>query len=345
MILPAPARTLYLVRGLQGPRRRGMGALSADEALLLQQASEYVRGHIGEGILVCGPNLTPEDNSWQSDPVSLTVASIPHANPFINDPYYAPWSPPHVSADSWAYYYRMAGATAPDSGALGIPKDVGLTMGQYYYLKRGGSFVRPPVTCVQGTALIASAADVEAAKAAIRSGAVTVQLTASPPPAASASPAPAAGGGTLSFVPSRSGGVLQPGDTWTISISGASPNTQVIVQGGKNGTQDRTPMGTTNGSGNFSLSGTITADSIGSWSETWYVGSAVSGAFNFQVVAAGTVATTQGAVPVVPTPAPLTALTAAIPSWFTSTMVDGIPNWALALGAVGVGWFLFGRKQ
>ena len=156
----------------------------------------------------------------------------------------------------------------------------------------------------------------------------------------------AAQGGTLSFAPSRGGGILQPGDTWTITISGASPNTQVTVQGGKNGASDKTPMGSTDGSGNFSLSGTITADNIGSWAETWYVGSALSGSFNFQVVAAGTITTpaaTGGAVPATAPAAPL--IPASVQSWFTSTMIDGIPNWVLALGAVGVGWFLLRGKK
>src|SRR5689334_2549016 len=63
--------------------------------------------------------------------------------------------------------------------------------------------------------------------------------------------APAPKGGSVSFQPSRSGS-LQPGDTWRISISGASPNTPVTVTGGKNGQSITNSMGTTDGAGNFS---------------------------------------------------------------------------------------------
>ncbi len=95
----------------------------------------------------------------------------------------------------------------------------------------------------------------------------------------------AARGGSLSFSTSRGSAALRPGDTWRVSITGASPNTQVSVQGGKNGARDIAAMGVTDSSGNFSVSGTITADQLGAWSETWSVGSAVSGSFAFTVAA------------------------------------------------------------
>lgn len=76
----------------------------------------------------------------------------------------------------------------------------------------------------------------------------------------------------LSFTTSRGGTALQVGDSWEISITGAPPNTPVSVTGGKTGVQTTTVMGTTDGSGNFSISGTFTPDQVATWSEVWQVG-------------------------------------------------------------------------
>lgn len=105
---------------------------------------------------------------------------------------------------------------------------------------------------------------------------------------------------SLSFTTS-SGNVSTPkvGDTWTITIANAAANTDVYVKGyttGVSGSQAEGPanaittkMGTTDANGNFILSGTFTADQIGTWNETWIVGSA-SGSFAFQVTSATTAA-------------------------------------------------------
>lgn len=89
--------------------------------------------------------------------------------------------------------------------------------------------------------------------------------------------------GTLAFATSRGGSLLYPGDTWTVSIRGASPNLTVSVEGGKDGASAQTVMGATDPDGNFNLSGTISADQVGNWQETWYVSSQRAGSFSFTV--------------------------------------------------------------
>src|SRR5579883_831020 len=100
----------------------------------------------------------------------------------------------------------------------------------------------------------------------------------------------------VAFHTSRSGSVLYPGDSWTISITGGQPNAPVKVVGGVNGQQNTVVYGTTDANGNFTLSGigrahrrrgslrgTFSQSDVGSWSETWYVGNDLAGSFTFQV--------------------------------------------------------------
>jgi len=90
-------------------------------------------------------------------------------------------------------------------------------------------------------------------------------------------------GGQLSFTTSRGGTSLQVGDSWTITITGATPNQPVAVTGGKNGSTATTPMGTTDSNGRFALSGQFDASTVGSWYENWTVGGVSSGSFSFTV--------------------------------------------------------------
>jgi hypothetical protein len=92
-------------------------------------------------------------------------------------------------------------------------------------------------------------------------------------------------GGSISFqnLSSGNGSVLKVGDHWRITISGATPNAPVSVSGGMNGTSATNAMGSTDANGNFSLTGTISADEVGSWAEQWYVGSQLSGSIYFTV--------------------------------------------------------------
>lgn len=89
----------------------------------------------------------------------------------------------------------------------------------------------------------------------------------------------------VTFTTSRGGTTVQPGDTWTVSISGAPPNLPVSVSAvhpdGGSATQN---FGNTDGAGNWSLSGTFSADMKGNWSEVWKVGTLTAGSFSFSVV-------------------------------------------------------------
>lgn len=152
-------------------------------------------------------------------------------------------------------------------------------------------------------------------------------------------PAPTTGGGTsttptntntpppvyapqVSFVASRAG-TLYPGDTWQIHITGAAPNVTVQVDGTHAGQTNRNTMGTTDAQGNFLLSGTITADSVGSWQETWYAGGQTAGTFGFVVAAPATQTPPTGGGSSIPgggsTPPPTGGGTSTVPGAGTSS--------------------------
>ena len=159
------------------------------------------------------------------------------------------------------------------------------------------------------------------------------------------SPVPA-GSGTLSFTTSRGGTTLYPGDTWTIRISGAKPNAAISVVGGVNGAMNNTPTGTTDASGNFSLSGTIDSSQVGSWYEAWTVGGLASGTITFTVAAtpaaqSGGGTQSGGTQSGGGTQQPVTTTD----NWFTDQMISGVPNWALVAAAAGVGLLAFGGKR
>jgi hypothetical protein len=86
-------------------------------------------------------------------------------------------------------------------------------------------------------------------------------------------------GGRVTFTSSRGGNVLQVGDTWLVSIAGATPNKPVTAKVGS----DVTPMGTTDAGGNFTLAGTARTADVGAWNETWAVDGVPSGGFSFTV--------------------------------------------------------------
>ncbi len=181
---------------------------------------------------------------------------------------------------------------------------------------------------------------------------------AAPPSALPAGSSAAVQGGSLSFhnLTSGNSSTLQVGDNWQISISGATPNTQVSVTGGQGGQSATTVMGSTDSNGNFSLSGQISSSQVGAWQESWSVGSAASGFIAF------TVAAPAGSAPLSSTPsgggaatpltsggagaevATTTAGTFDIGSFLTSSMFLGIPNWILLAGVAGA-IVLFGGKK
>ncbi len=79
----------------------------------------------------------------------------------------------------------------------------------------------------------------------------------------------------LNFLTSRGSGLnqnLQVGDTWTISITGAAPNSPVTVSGTKpGGVIPISQMGMTDQNGNWSRSGASAAPEVGIWVEHWAV--------------------------------------------------------------------------
>lgn len=90
----------------------------------------------------------------------------------------------------------------------------------------------------------------------------------------------------LQFSTSKGSGTgltLVPGDTWTIQITGAAANSPVTVFGGKDGSYMTNSMGTTDGAGNWSKSGTAQTGDVGSWQEQWSVGGQLVGSFVFTV--------------------------------------------------------------
>jgi len=150
----------------------------------------------------------------------------------------------------------------------------------------------------------------------------------SPPAAPPTATAVAFRSGTLQFVNLTTGdaALLHVGDRWRVTITGASPNVQVSVRGGKDGANIAAAMGATDSAGNFSLSGQITADQVGAWSEEWFVSSAKSGAFSFRVIGAD--------APVTPPGQPPDDDTNQAPGW--NININALPWWAWAAAAGAV---------
>jgi hypothetical protein len=160
---------------------------------------------------------------------------------------------------------------------------------------------------------------------------------------------PSPSGGQLSFTSSRGayvpgGTTLQVGDTWHLSITGATPNAPVTVSGSMpSGGFSNTPMGTTDSSGNFSKAGTLDSSAVGPWVEYWAVGGVSSGGVAFNVVPA-TASTGSAPTPPVNPPASSGSSSGASSS---STVIAGfdlssIPTWGWLAAAAGVAFFAFG---
>ena len=135
---------------------------------------------------------------------------------------------------------------------------------------------------------------------------------------------------------SRPGQSFQSGDSFRLSISGAAPNSPVSASSTQNGvSQGTNSFGSTDGSGNFSTTGTFYPTNVGTWQETWTVGGQNVGNVSFSVGPAG------GApVAASSTLGPVTApVTAAVPSVAASAAPSStfdwssIPWWGWAGGA------------
>jgi hypothetical protein len=165
-------------------------------------------------------------------------------------------------------------------------------------------------------------------------GLVMCQQTTSPPITPKYNP-------KLSF---SGGSQLRVGDVWTVSISGAPPNAPVTVIATQNGLSGGvTAMGATDANGNFSKTGTMTADTLGSWAETWAVGSAPVGVISFTVVAAPIPPTPPSNPPPTPPP-PVVIPKVTAPPTTSGFDFSSIPVWGWAIAA-GVGVLLIGGRK
>jgi hypothetical protein len=147
-------------------------------------------------------------------------------------------------------------------------------------------------------------------------------------------------GGRLTFTTSRGGTALQVGDTWLVSITGASPNAPVTVSGSMpSGSFSGTAMGITDSNGNWSKSGTAGAGDVGAWQESWAVGGAPAGSFSFSISPA--VAGSPAAVQFAPAAAAVGASASASSMTVGGFDLSAIPWWGW-LAAGGVALFAFG---
>ena len=142
---------------------------------------------------------------------------------------------------------------------------------------------------------------------------------------------------------SRPGQSLQVGDSWKISITGmpGSPVTAASVQNGASlGTSN---YGSTDSSGNFSLTGTADASTVGNWSESWAVAGVAGPTLNFTVSAA---AAASGGPPSggsagapAGSPGPVASLppaTTAAPGCFSLVGALGIPDPCIGPLPIGI---------
>jgi hypothetical protein len=171
---------------------------------------------------------------------------------------------------------------------------------------------------------------------------------------------------------SRPGQTFQVGDSFTVVVIGP-PNSPVAVTGTQNGTSTgTTPFGSTDGSGRFTVGGSMTPDTVGSWSEVWTVGGIAAPTVTFSVAAApGAAATPSSSSPSptssATTPSSSTSLTTpnstasttnsnttnpiAPQSWLMSDSLIGsdgfqVPNWMViaAVGGLALLW-MFSRGK
>lgn len=169
---------------------------------------------------------------------------------------------------------------------------------------------------------------------------------------------------SILFTTSRGGTTLQPGDTWTMRITGGQPNAAVTVTGSAGGTSfGSTQMGSTDAYGTFSASNVV-PNQPGPWSETWAVAGQMAGSVAFTIVAPSAASPNPPAPPppqvVNPSPStqPVntgTATTSATSAVSTANggflsdlqtgtdIISGIPNWLLLGGGAALLMFMFTR--
>jgi len=136
------------------------------------------------------------------------------------------------------------------------------------------------------------------------------------------------------------------GDRWQIQISGAAPNAPVSVNGGMNGANALTPMGSTDASGNYTRNGQMSQAEVGSWQETWRVNNQILNTFTFKVSPAGTAAggTGTGGGQSTQTTSSITkSVFGTLPGGSVSIGGMNIPVWGLGLAAVALFFMMRGK--
>jgi hypothetical protein len=139
------------------------------------------------------------------------------------------------------------------------------------------------------------------------------------------------------------------GDRWEVRISGAAPNAPVSVNGGMNGANALTPMGSTDASGNYTRNGQMTQAEVGSWQEAWRVNNQIIASFTFKVSPAGTATTsgtgtgTGGGQSTQTTSSISKSVSGALPGGSVSIGGMDIPVWGLGLAAVALFFMMRGK--
>lgn len=96
---------------------------------------------------------------------------------------------------------------------------------------------------------------------------------------------------------SRPGNPLRVGDTFLVEVTGA-PGQPVAVHAIQNGRDmGRSTYGSTDSSGRFRLTGNLSAEHAGSWSEVWYVGTVAAPGVSFTVGPAVSTSGPSGSAP------------------------------------------------
>jgi hypothetical protein len=331
-------------------RRRGIGDAVSDAAA----AADAIRGGAGYPQIALCP--WSGDSSWADDPAGQVLYRFLGPSASFNVKYAS------MTADGWAYTINdsasegagssaaaLNGRVGPGTSQLGITKeqlgcqyDMELTLDQYWAAFKSynaGTWHPPGQMCGPSNPTYGPTSSVlypnvyisptwsgNAAPAGVTDATVQAQYAATQA-AGSGSSSQGSVKGSLTFSTPRSGGVLYPGDAWTIKISGATPNSPVAVTGNGSaatyGTNITTPMGTTDSSGNWALSGSIDSTQIGQWYENWSVGGQSVGSFTFTVQAAPSGSEATGG----------TTSVSSTGNWLTDSMFGGIPNWGLLAGA------------
>jgi hypothetical protein len=139
-----------------------------------------------------------------------------------------------------------------------------------------------------------------------------------------------------------SNSIFNPGDTFQVTITGASPNQPIVVQSQIDGVpQPAVSYGSTDATGSATITGTIPANG-GQWWEQWTVGGVAVGTISFQVPGVSTTTTSTGGDFTAGSGiSSITDMLAAPISIFGFS----VPVWGIAAAGVGALMFFGGGKK